>query len=1006
MTGARNGDERGLGSALLARLETEAIDDALALLAEQDLYNQETVVQLVEIALARAESVPRSAAHWLDVATALDQATGAQPGLQAQIRYAQARLFLQQGDLGQAETTLQAAQDLWQTAGDGMALARSYLGLTQILTLQGRYTEAETAIRRAIDGLPAGTTQQAWAHLNRANLLRRLSRFGAALDEYTTARTILNDQLAQAPEQAAADTLRDEIADVDLGRANALMALDRPDEAESALQAALAHFAQNGDRLSRGRTRTNLGSLYLRTGRYAAALAALNAAESDLLGDISDPDQLDPARLRQADVFLLDQAAAYLALNLLPEATAALERCQMLFRTANQPYELGQSLYVLGLLRMQNGDFTAAETSLTESEAIFRDLPDPYWTTRAGLALATLAQRQGVVDVAAARLAPLLASLSPDAAATAEATAWDIGSATEARLLRLQLHLDAGEVDQARQVAAVVAETIGRAPGEAAPGPLPHLQLRLAHALGCIESAAGDPSAARSHFYAAIDLVEDQRTSLPLEEIKTAYLADKFHIYTDLVLSLLGAEEPAADAVAEAFAVVERARSRALLERLLSSVEAVDTEAGLDTALVERREALRRQLHWLYNQLLGESGSRWVDLQLDRRLQDQESKLRRLEWQSSPAAAGSPLSALLAQAQPVDLAAFQRTLPADQQALVYYIGEPSTTLPIHGNVSSPGEVMAFLVDRTDIRLFRRLCTPQELSDAQDEVRFQLGRAELGNDYLARHRAHLETALQVALHRLYQLLIAPLASHLSAPRLLLVPHGQLHRTPFHALWTGQAHLLERFECSYVPSASVAVHCAQAGSHTEPYGSLAGLALTDPAIPQARQEVALAAAHFHRSWLYLDEQAGEANLVQAATQAEILHIATHGLFRPDNPFFSALKLADGWIDVRQIYRLPLAARLVVLSACESGSGEIRGGDEVIGLARGFLGAGAQSLLVSLWNVHDSSVVDLMQTFYEHLTGNSPRPAAALRAAQLAAIRAEQHPYFWASFLAVGA
>ena len=91
--------------------------------------------------------------------------------------------------------------------------------------------------------------------------------------------------------------------------------------------------------------------------------------------------------------------------------------------------------------------------------------------------------------------------------------------------------------------------------------------------------------------------------------------------------------------------------------------------------------------------------------------------------------------------------------------------------------------------------------------------------------------------------------------------------------------------------------------------------------------------------------------------------MLHIATHGLFRPDNPFFSALKLADGWIDVRQIYRLPLQARLVVLSACESGAVQIQGSDEVIGLARGFLGAGAETLVTSLWNVHDASAAALM-------------------------------------------
>ncbi len=153
--------------------------------------------------------------------------------------------------------------------------------------------------------------------------------------------------------------------------------------------------------------------------------------------------------------------------------------------------------------------------------------------------------------------------------------------------------------------------------------------------------------------------------------------------------------------------------------------------------------------------------------------------------------------------------------------------------------------------------------------------------------------------------------------------------------------------------------------------------------------------------------MDDEASRTGLERASSSAEILHIATHGLFRPDNSFFSALKLSDGWIDVREIYRLPLTSGLVVLSACESGAGEVRGADEVVGLARGFIGAGARALVVSLWNVHDAHAAGFMNRFYGHLVAgpSSGKPAAALRAAQLAAIDAQQHPYYWAPFSAVG-
>ena len=163
---------------------------------------------------------------------------------------------------------------------------------------------------------------------------------------------------------------------------------------------------------------------------------------------------------------------------------------------------------------------------------------------------------------------------------------------------------------------------------------------------------------------------------------------------------------------------------------------------------------------------------------------------------------------------------------------------------------------------------------------------------------------------------------------------------------------------------------------------------------------------AAAFFTRASLYLGAEAGLEGLRQAAAESDVLHVATHGLFRPDNPFFSALKLADGWIDVRQIYRLPLQATLVVLSACESGAVQVQSGDEPIGLARGFLAAGAETLVVSLWNVHDASAAELMRKFYAQLTSTvDKRPASALRHVQCAAASAGLHPYYWAPYIVIG-
>ncbi len=140
-------------------------------------------------------------------------------------------------------------------------------------------------------------------------------------------------------------------------------------------------------------------------------------------------------------------------------------------------------------------------------------------------------------------------------------------------------------------------------------------------------------------------------------------------------------------------------------------------------------------------------------------------------------------------------------------------------------------------------------------------------------------------------------------------------------------------------------------------------------------------------------------------ERAPGADVMHLACHGQFRPDNPLFSSVRLADDWLTVRDAYGLDLDRNtLVVLSACETGISSVAPGDELIGLARGFFSAGAASLLVSLWTVDDESTAKLMTCFYQHLQGGD-RPAAALRQAQIELKREYPHPYYWSPFVLLG-
>jgi CHAT domain-containing protein len=156
--------------------------------------------------------------------------------------------------------------------------------------------------------------------------------------------------------------------------------------------------------------------------------------------------------------------------------------------------------------------------------------------------------------------------------------------------------------------------------------------------------------------------------------------------------------------------------------------------------------------------------------------------------------------------------------------------------------------------------------------------------------------------------------------------------------------------------------------------------------------------------------LEEKATISETSMIAQQSNILHIAAHGNFRADNPLFSGLALADGWLTTLDIFNLRLHTSLVTLSACQTGRSVVAGGDELLGLMRAFLGAGTASLVSTLWAVEDQSTAQLMQQFYERLAAGVTK-GASLQEAQLSLLQmADQrkdysHPYFWAPFYLVG-
>ncbi len=218
-------------------------------------------------------------------------------------------------------------------------------------------------------------------------------------------------------------------------------------------------------------------------------------------------------------------------------------------------------------------------------------------------------------------------------------------------------------------------------------------------------------------------------------------------------------------------------------------------------------------------------------------------------------------------------------------------------------------------------------------------------------------------------------------------------------------------MERASLRSLPSASVLPYLAQ--RRTPAARRL--LALGNPDVGDARydlkfaeEEVRAIAGTFGEARVLVREQASKDAFRRLAEGASHIHFAGHGRFDSDAPMASGLMLAgarpgEGFLSLADLYALQLDADLVTLSACETGLGKVQNGDDVVGLARGFLYAGSRSIVASLWKVDDQATSSLMTRFYENLKTLNKRDA--LREAQLATRRQHPPPFYWAAFQLTG-
>jgi len=280
------------------------------------------------------------------------------------------------------------------------------------------------------------------------------------------------------------------------------------------------------------------------------------------------------------------------------------------------------------------------------------------------------------------------------------------------------------------------------------------------------------------------------------------------------------------------------------------------------------------------------------------------------------------------------------------------------------------------------------------------------------------------------------------------RLIIVPDGPLWQLPFQALQTPRGtFLLEEHALSFSPSIAALAALEerrQSRAAQTPYlvalgdpigvdAGAPGLAGTSrlragsARLPEAAREVRQLGQLYGtaRSAVLVAADATETAFRQRASQATVLHIATHGVLDNSNPMYSHVLLArdsasgntgpvdhfsDGRLEAWEVLDLGITADLVVLSACQTARGGNTWGEGVIGLSWSLFAAGASTAVVSQWEVDSASTTSLMIAFHQARLrpGASAGAAEALRLAAMTVMKNPnyRHPFYWAGFIAVGA
>lgn len=500
------------------------------------------------------------------------------------------------------------------------------------------------------------------------------------------------------------------------------------------------------------------------------------------------------------------------------------------------------------------------------------------------------------------------------------------------------------------------------------------------------------------------------------------YLLDRFYYIFEAAINCnydLHEETDSLQYLAQAFGYAER--SKALLLKEAMQMADASFEAGIPESLLAEERRLKKAIigkenrrYELAQQQEGqpavhELNSEIFNLkreyhQVMDSIQQQYPRGHQFRYASAPLAPGQIQAELLAPGQAL---------------LQYFLGEEYLFL--------------FVISREKAYL-ARLKAEEGLAESVHRFRESIyGWSQSREDSLAREYAGYG-------YQLYQSLVQPVADMLPE-QLIIIPDGILEYVPFEALlkesvspeaqpYGSYPYLIRDYQVSYAHSARL-LQEMKAAAHRAPRQWI--LAFAPSFQDQPEQENSLASRRRNlgrltgnvkevqslksllRTRIYKGTDATRERFLADAPYYSIIHLATHAKANDEEGEYSYLAFTEvpdtiqnELLYAKDLYSLRLQADMVVLSACESGVGELRRGEGVISLARGFSYAGAKSLVTTLWRVSDRESAALMKYFYQHLKDGQPKDEA-LRAAKMAFISqpggGRAHPFFWAAFTLIG-